>query len=42
MPWTANGVDGCGDLNDIAPAAQTILDAHEDLVFPLGDREIAE
>jgi hypothetical protein len=42
MPWTANGVDDCGDMDDIAPAAQTILDAHEDLIFPLGDRELAE
>ncbi len=35
MPWTANGVDDCGDMTDIEPAAAAILEAHEDLVFPL-------
>lgn len=42
MPWTANGVDDCGDMTDIEPAAKAILDAHEELVFPLNDRETAE
>lgn len=42
MPWTANGVDDCGDITDIEPAAKAILDAHEELVFPLNDRETAE
>ncbi len=42
MPWTANGVDDCGDMTDIEPAAKAILDAHEELVFPLNDRETEE
>lgn len=42
MPWTANGVDDCGDITDIEPAAAAILEAHEELVFPLGDQDSAE
>ncbi|SDA15423.1 hypothetical protein SAMN02910447_00926 [Ruminococcus sp. YE71] len=36
MAWTSNGVDACGDMNDIKPAAEAIVGAANDKVHPLG------
>ncbi|MDR0442228.1 MAG: hypothetical protein LBH44_02335 [Treponema sp.] len=35
MPWTSNGVDGNGSLNDMLPAVKYMLEQHRDIIFPL-------
>lgn len=35
MAWTSNGVDNCGDLTDIAPAAKKMTEIADDKVHPL-------
>jgi hypothetical protein len=34
MPWTSNGVDANGGLNDMSPATKLMLEKHRDLIFP--------
>jgi hypothetical protein len=36
MPWTSNGVDACGDLNDLMPATTNMLAKYRDIIFPFG------
>ena len=36
MAWTSNGVDDCGDLGDIKPAAARIAELAPEKVHPLG------
>ena len=38
MAWTSNGVDKCGSLDDVGPATRAFRAAHEQFVFPLGER----
>ena len=37
MAWTSNGVDSCGNMTDIAPAAAKIRELAPEKVNPLGD-----
>jgi len=34
MPWTSNGVDGCGDLSHLRAATQAMASKYPELVFP--------
>jgi len=34
MPWTSNGVDANGDIDDLSPATKYMLEKHRDNVFP--------
>ena len=34
MPWTSNGVDGNGGLNDLVPATKYMLEKYKEVVFP--------
>jgi hypothetical protein len=34
MPWTSNGVDDNGDIDDLSPATKYMLEKHRDNVFP--------
>lgn len=34
MPWTSNGVDVCGDIDDMRPALEEIIRDNRDLIFP--------
>ena len=34
MPWTSNGVDGCGTLEDLRPATEQMAAKYGDLIFP--------
>ena len=34
MPWTSNGVDGCGDLGDMEAATKYMAEKYGELVFP--------
>ncbi|MCL2264754.1 MAG: hypothetical protein FWC22_01820 [Treponema sp.] len=36
MPWTSNGVDGCGEFNDLSPAVNHMAQKYKDLIFPSG------
>ncbi len=42
MAWTSNGVDSCGDLEDIKPAVAKIVEIAESEVYPLGDHEASD
>jgi hypothetical protein len=33
MPWTSNGVDGCGGFDDLVPATKYMLDKHRNIIF---------
>jgi hypothetical protein len=35
MPWTSNGVDGCGGFYDLIPATKYMLEKYRDMIFPL-------
>ena len=35
MPWTSNGVDGCGGFDDLVPATKYMLEKYKDMIFPL-------
>jgi hypothetical protein len=34
MPWTSNGVDDNGDIDDLSPGTKYMLEKHRDIVFP--------
>jgi len=34
MPWTSNGVDDNGDIDDISPATKYMLEKYRDIIFP--------
>ncbi|MDR0475591.1 MAG: hypothetical protein LBH43_18195 [Treponema sp.] len=34
LPWTSNGVDGCGDFDHLSPATKYMLDKYRELIFP--------
>lgn len=34
LPWTSNGVDGCGDFGDLSPAIKYMAGKYGDVVFP--------
>ncbi|HZK34676.1 MAG TPA: cellulase (glycosyl hydrolase family 5) [Bacillota bacterium] len=34
MPWTSNGVDTCGDINDMKEALDIMINKHRGLIFP--------
>ena len=34
MPWTSNGVDGCGDLNDMSSATKYMTEKYRNIIFP--------
>jgi hypothetical protein len=34
MPWTSNGVDGNGDIDDLSPGTKYMLEKYRNLVFP--------
>jgi hypothetical protein len=36
MPWTSNGVDGNGDLNDLSPATRNMFAKYRNDIFPFG------
>ncbi len=36
MAWTSNGVDACGDMTDIVPAAAKVMEKAPEKVHPLG------
>lgn len=35
MPWTSNGVDGCGGFNDLIPATEYMAKKYGNMIFPL-------
>jgi len=35
MPWTSNGVDGCGGFDDLVKATKYMLEKYRDMIFPL-------
>ena len=35
MPWTSNGVDGCGGFEDLIPATNYMAEKYRDMIFPL-------
>jgi hypothetical protein len=36
MPWTSNGVDACGSLEDLSPAVSYMFSKYRNIIFPLG------
>jgi hypothetical protein len=36
MPWTSNGVDNCGSLNDLSPATKNMFAKYRNDIFPFG------
>jgi len=36
MPWTSNGVDGCGDLSHLSAGTMYMAEKYRELVFPNG------
>jgi len=34
MPWTSNGVDGCGNFNDLKPATEFMAAKYKEFIFP--------
>ena len=34
MAWTSSGIDRCGNMEDIGPAAQAVYERAEELIFP--------
>jgi hypothetical protein len=34
MPWTSNGVDRCGNLDNMGPATRYMLEKYRDIIFP--------